>query len=283
MGTHKLLVPTLTSLYALLTSIPVAAQNQILTPKDTLFLQKTKIILDASSVSHLKEILNKESSDYISLAQWWCSSIESALSEKPERSSLKTVLKDEEIILLNASYLAGTEVYCPQHKGAVDSYFAIHGFTVNAQPQEIKSAKDIQRISTQTTLHEDESPEKQALTKIIPGSKIYIENSEFGIAISAAIQKNNIPVVLVTSRNRADFYLKTVTQANKEHVAERVIKLYLFWPFAGNGKSFDANVLITNTAGDVIFADAVKKDNPRKAANKIVDRLKTHIENSLPQ
>lgn len=117
-----------------------------------------------------------------------------------------------------------------------------------------------------------------APTKILPGDTLFVTPNEFGFTMAAALKQKQVPVKVTTIRSKADFFLVSGTQANKQSSAERVTEILSFGIFAGNGRSFEAAVNITNKDGEVIFAESVKKDNPRKASKKIAERLKQEIE-----
>ena len=283
MKTDKLIISVLSGLSIVLISTPSTAQNQVLDQKDRHFIQQTKRSLGTSSFVYLKEKVDKNPSNYISIAKWWCERIDPESSEVFHDNIDEILSKEDNITLLNASYLAGTQVYCPQHKNAVEKHFATNGFHVQVKPQEIKDLlNQDQSVSSKSPLSEKEAIETPALTKIEPGSRIYVEPGQFGLAMAAAIQKKAVPVTVVTSWDRADFFIQSVTKASQQHIAERAMRIYLFWPFVGSGKRYEANIIVTNKAGDVIFADAVERSNPRKAASKIADRMKEHIERKIP-
>lgn len=149
---------------------------------------------------------------------------------------------------------------------------------VQAQEQESQSS-EVQATSAESSpVKRAAIQETPASTKIMPGDTLYVTPNEFGFTMSAAIKKKGVPVKVTTIRSKADFFLVSGTQANKQHTAERVTKILSFGIFAGNGKSFEADVNITNKDGEVIFAESVKRDNPRKASRRIAEKLKQSIE-----
>lgn len=122
------------------------------------------------------------------------------------------------------------------------------------------------------------TPAVAAPMRMHRGSKLFIEPSEFGMALSAAILKKKVPVVGLTERDKADFFVQTVSSATKEGTGERVAKLILFGGWAGSGKHFYATVTITNRDGAIIFAHNSKKENFQSAAENIAKEIKKHIE-----
>ncbi len=117
-----------------------------------------------------------------------------------------------------------------------------------------------------------------APTRIERNAKLFIEPSDFGTALSAAILKKKVPVVVITDQEKADFFVQTVSNATQEKTAERVTKVLVFGAFAGSGRRFEASVTITNRDRAVVFAHNSKKENFQSAAENIAKELKKHIE-----
>jgi hypothetical protein len=117
-----------------------------------------------------------------------------------------------------------------------------------------------------------------APTRITYGARLYVEEGEFGMALSAALLKKKVPVVVLRDRDKADFFVETTSASKKEGAGERVAKILAFGVFAGSGKSFDATVSITNRDGAVVFAHNSKKENFQSAAENVAKNLKKYIE-----
>lgn len=113
----------------------------------------------------------------------------------------------------------------------------------------------------------------QAPTRIAPNSAIFIEESEFGQALSAALMKKKVPVLVTTARDKALFFMEETSKADKEGTGERVAKVIAFGAFAGSGKSYEASVRLTNTDGTVVFAHSARKSNARSAAEEVAKKL----------
>lgn len=112
-----------------------------------------------------------------------------------------------------------------------------------------------------------------------PNDVIYIEDSEFGQAMSGAIMKKKVPVLVTTARDKASFFLEESSKATKEGTGERVAKVLAFGAFAGSGKTYEASVRLTNTDGIVLFAHNSKKENIRSAAEDVANKLKDYLKN----
>lgn len=119
----------------------------------------------------------------------------------------------------------------------------------------------------------------QAQNGRIPAdAMLYIEATDFGHALSAAILKKKVPVRLTTDKEKATYFLSSTSEAKQEKTGERVAKVLVFGAFAGSGKSFDASVSVTDVEGAVVFAYSSKKGNFQSAAEGVAKHLKQHVE-----
>lgn len=121
-------------------------------------------------------------------------------------------------------------------------------------------------------------PAVPALTRMQRGAKLFIEPTEFGMALSAALLKKQAPVVAVTDREKADFFVNTSSNERIEKGGERIAKALVFGLFMGSGRHFSATVTITNRDGAVIFGHNSKKENFQSAAENIAKEIKKHID-----
>jgi hypothetical protein len=110
------------------------------------------------------------------------------------------------------------------------------------------------------------------------GAVLYVEPTDFGQALTAAILKKKVPVQVTTNRENASYFLASVTAGQKEGTGERVTKVLVLGAFAGSGKSRDTSVTITNAAGTVLFAYNTKKVSIQSAAEGVAKNLKNQIE-----
>jgi hypothetical protein len=117
----------------------------------------------------------------------------------------------------------------------------------------------------------------QPPTRIDPNAVIFIEESDFGQALSGAMLKKKVPVLVTTARDKATFFLEETSKLEKEGAAERVTKVLAFGIFAGSGKTYEASVTLTNADGVVLFAHNAKKGDIRGAAEDVANKLKDHI------
>ncbi len=95
-----------------------------------------------------------------------------------------------------------------------------------------------------------------APTKIRSSARIYIEPDEFGMAFTAAIQRKEVPVVVMTNKEKVDFFVQTIGAETQQSTATKVTKIIMF---GSSGDRFDATVTITNRDGAVVFARMSKR------------------------
>ena len=138
------------------------------------------------------------------------------------------------------------------------------------------AAQDTASVPSPTAVPESVS----APTRIPAGAKLFIEPSEFGMALAAAILKKNVPVVSMTDSAKSDFFVQTASNERIEKGGERIAKALVFGSWMGSGRHFSATVTITNRDGAIVFAHNSKKENFQDAAQNISGKLKQHIARS---
>jgi len=107
---------------------------------------------------------------------------------------------------------------------------------------------------------------------------LYIEPTDFGQALAAAILKKQVPIRLTTDRAQASYVLASTSEVSKEGQGERVAKILVSGGLVGSGNSFQASVTITDLQSAVLFAYSSKKSNFQSAAEGVAKNLKKHIE-----
>jgi hypothetical protein len=120
-------------------------------------------------------------------------------------------------------------------------------------------------------------PRAQAPLVIQRNAVVYVEASDFGQALQAAMVKKKVPLVVTTNREKASLFLEETSKADKEGTGERVAKVLAFGVFAGSGKSYEASVTLTDTDGLLLWAHNSKKGDVRRAAEDVAERLEEHI------
>ena len=106
---------------------------------------------------------------------------------------------------------------------------------------------------------------------------LFIEPSEMGSAIAAALIKKKVPVLVTTDKAKATHVLTATTSAEKEGTGERVAKVVMLGSFAGSGKSRDTSVTVVDAAGSLVFAYTTKKASLQSAAEGVAKHIHNHI------
>ena len=118
--------------------------------------------------------------------------------------------------------------------------------------------------------------------------RVYIEASEtvdagnakdkakqidFGSAIAAALVKKEVPVVVVTDKDKAQWTIKTVSAQKEDSTGTKVAKLA--FGFGGGFTKFEGAIqVIDNESSTVLFAYNVKKGNFQSAAEAFAKHFK---------
>ncbi len=119
---------------------------------------------------------------------------------------------------------------------------------------------------------------KPALDKPIPrGAKVFIGPVEGGFEtyLAAAIQKKDVPVVVVTVREKADFEITSVAETEKAGWAKML--------FTGSAASKEqAGIKIVNLKTDeVVFAYAVHKANSARGHQSAAEACAKHMKEKI--
>ncbi|HEY4053888.1 MAG TPA: hypothetical protein VGL74_09100 [Terriglobales bacterium] len=108
--------------------------------------------------------------------------------------------------------------------------------------------------------------------KVAPGSKIYVEAGDgFDTYLTAALEKKNVPVIVVTDKAHADYELSGVSDHTKAGWAKIV--------FAGQIHSDEqASVkLVDLKTSEVVFAYAVNKKNSLHGRQTAAEACAKHM------
>jgi hypothetical protein len=181
--------------------------------------------------------------------------------EKPMANKVFAVV----VVLMFATLTARAETPVPQ-QGAAAS------LATSPTPA---STMTQQQTTAETVAPTPAATPAPAPMRIGPGSRLFVESTQFGMALSAAILKKKVPVVAVTDRSKADFFVQTVSDEKRAKSGEKIVR-FLFT--GGSGDRFNATVTIVNSDGAIVFAHNSKKENFQSAAENIAKNLKKHIE-----
>jgi hypothetical protein len=121
------------------------------------------------------------------------------------------------------------------------------------------------------------SIDAQTSPRIESNAVVFVEASEFGQALQAAMVKKKVPLLVTTNREKAALFLEETSKAEKEGTGERVAKVIALGVFAGSGRSYEASVTLTNADGLLLWAHNARKSDIRRAAEDVAERLEEHI------
>jgi len=118
--------------------------------------------------------------------------------------------------------------------------------------------------------------------------RVYIESTEtvdasnsrdkakhvdFGSAISAALLKKEVPVLVVTDRSKAQWTITSVSSQKEDSTGTKVAKLA--FGFGGGFTKFEGTIqVVDNESSGVLYAYNVKKGNFQSAAEAFAKHFK---------
>jgi hypothetical protein len=111
---------------------------------------------------------------------------------------------------------------------------------------------------------------------IPPGSKIFVEAADgFDTYLTAAIEKKNVPVTIVTNKDNADYELSGVSDQQKAGWAKIVM--------AGQIHSDEqASIkLVEIKTGEVVFAYSVNKKNSLHGRQTAAEACAKHMKEAM--
>ena len=126
----------------------------------------------------------------------------------------------------------------------------------------------------------------KALTAVNNNSqlKLYVEASpSFNTALTAALIKKNVPIVVVENKNNADFTLKSAEVDSKEESTGGKIARCLFLDCIGiNGNSEVSVKLVRTTDSAVVWAYQVRKANAGPLGiQSLSEAIAKHLKNDF--
>ena len=109
-------------------------------------------------------------------------------------------------------------------------------------------------------------------------SKNKASYGDFTHAITAALAKKKVPVIVVTDPERADFFVRHTSSAKEDSTGTKVAKLVVLGGLWGSSKFEASIIVIDKTSSAVVFSYNVKKGNFQSAAEAFAKHLNNHIE-----
>ena len=123
-------------------------------------------------------------------------------------------------------------------------------------------------------------------------AKLFIEGSEtvdasnsknkatygdFTYAITAALAKKKVPVIVVTDIDRADYVVRHTSSAKEDSTGTKVAKIVVLGGLWGSSK-FEASIVVIDKATTgIVFSYNVKKGNFQSAAESFAKNLNNHM------
>ncbi len=128
--------------------------------------------------------------------------------------------------------------------------------------------------------------------RVPANAKVFIEGSEtvdasnsknkakygdFTLAITAALAKKKVPVVVVTDLERADFVVRHTSSAKEDSTGTKIAKIAVLGGLWGSSK-FEASIMVIDKASTaVVYSYNVKKGNFQSAAESFAKNLNNNI------
>ena len=102
---------------------------------------------------------------------------------------------------------------------------------------------------------------------------------DFGTALSAALTKKDVPVMVVTDATKSQWTIKSVSSQKEDSTGTKVAKIALLGAFSGDFTKFEGTIqVIDNQSSAVLFAYNVKKGNFQSAAEAFAKHFKGYLE-----
>lgn len=98
---------------------------------------------------------------------------------------------------------------------------------------------------------------------------------DFGAAITGALVKKKVPVLLVTDPSKSEWTIKATSSQKEDSKTTKAVKIAVLGVFAGGFTKFEGTLqVIDNESSAVIYAYNVKKGNFKKSAEKFAGDFK---------
>ena len=120
-------------------------------------------------------------------------------------------------------------------------------------------------------------------TKDGSNSKDKAKQIDFGAALTAALQKKEVPVTIVTDQRKSKWTIKSVSSQTEDTTGTKIAKMALIGPFGGYTKFEGSIQVIDNKTSAVLYAYNVKKGNFQSAAEAFAKHLKGDYLDKLPR
>jgi hypothetical protein len=123
-----------------------------------------------------------------------------------------------------------------------------------------------------------------------PGIRVFIENgqtvdssnaknkaeyADFGLALTAALQKKKVPVVVVTDLEKAEYIVRHTSSMSQDSTGTRIAKMAFGFGFGGRGGTFEGSInVIERESSAVVFSFTTKKGKAQSGAENFASKFK---------
>ena len=108
-------------------------------------------------------------------------------------------------------------------------------------------------------------------------SKNKAKYGDFTLAITAALAKKKVPVVVVTDVDRPDYIIRHTSSAKEDSTGTKIAKIAIMGGLWGSSK-FEASIMVIDKASTaVVYSYNVKKGNFQSAAESFAKNLNNNI------
>jgi hypothetical protein len=129
-----------------------------------------------------------------------------------------------------------------------------------------------------------------AAPRIRDGARVFIENGQtvdssnardkagygdFGLVLTAALQKKGVPVVVVTDPEKAEYVIRHTSSMSQDSTGTRIAKMAFGLGFGGRGGTFEGSVnVIERESSAVVFSFTTKKGKAQSGAENFAGKFK---------
>ena len=109
-----------------------------------------------------------------------------------------------------------------------------------------------------------------------PGARVYVGDIDgLGPYLTAALAKKNVPLVVTTERDKADFEIDGISESERAGWSKMMLN--------GSAQSREeASIMVTNLrTGDVVFAYTVSKENAIRGRQSAAEACAKHLKRFL--
>jgi hypothetical protein len=105
---------------------------------------------------------------------------------------------------------------------------------------------------------------------------------DFGMAITAALYKKKVPVIVVTDIEKADFVINHSSTRDEDGTGTKAVKIIFGGGLWGGGVKFEGTfTVVSREESAVAFSYNVKKNNFQSAAEAFAKHFKNHIKDGV--